>query len=103
MLKMAGGSRNNVEFLERPTPKFLQKFRAQAGLESQPTIDSKISKSGDASDEDDILKEDEKPSICLAENVSEAEAADFMKREFEVKEPPGTSRKRGSEESCKFC
>ncbi|KAJ7374724.1 hypothetical protein OS493_005071 [Desmophyllum pertusum] len=73
---MAG---KNISFLKPKTPSFIAKFKEKVGYQESDTVETKFEES-DSSKLDNTEHEDEKPTVVLGSNVSEAEADDFITR-----------------------
>lgn len=73
---MAG---RNVSFLKPETPSFIKKFKDKVGYKESATVETKFEESA-SSKLDDRELEDEKPTVVLGANVSEAEADAFITR-----------------------
>ena len=73
---MAG---RNVSYVKQKTPSFIQKFKDQVGYKEGPDVNTKLG-SQEPDSLDDNEQEDEKPTVVLENNVSEAEATKFLER-----------------------
>lgn len=73
---MAG---RNVSYLKPKTPSFIAKFKEKVGYQESATVETKFEE-GKSSKLDDREHEDEKPTVVLGCNVSEAEADAFITR-----------------------
>lgn len=82
---MAG---RNVAFTKPKTPSFIEKFKAKVGYQESATVETKFEES-ESSNLDDTEHADEKPTVVLGSNVSEAEADEFLAR-FKEEEDAST-------------
>lgn len=73
---MAG---RNVSYLKPKTPSFIAKFKEKVGYQEPDTVETKFEKP-DSSKLDDQELEDEKPTVVLGSNVTEAEADAYITR-----------------------
>lgn len=73
---MAG---RNVSFSKPKTPSFIAKFKEKVGYQESATVETKFQET-ETCNLDDREHEDEKPTVLLGSNVSEAEANAFLDR-----------------------
>ena len=73
---MAG---RDVSYLKPKTPSFIAKFKEKVVYQESATVETKFEES-ESSKLDDREHEDEKPTVVLGSNVSEAEADAFITR-----------------------
>ena len=73
---MAG---RNVSYLKPKMPSFIAKFKEKVGYQETATVETKFEEA-ESSKLDDREYEDEKPTVVLGSNVSEAEADAFITR-----------------------
>lgn len=69
----------NVSFAKPKTPSFIEKFKEKVGYKESATVETKF-ETPDSSNLDDTEHTDEKPTVVLGSNVSEAEADAFLAR-----------------------
>ena len=69
----------NVSFAKPKTPSFIEKFKEKVGYKESATVETKF-ETPDSSNLDDTEHTDEKPTVVLGSNVSEAEADAFLSR-----------------------
>ena len=69
----------NVSFTKPETPSFIAKFKEKVGYKESATVETKFEEPG-SSTLDDTEGVDEKPTVVLGSNVSEAEADAFLDR-----------------------
>lgn len=73
---MAG---RNVSFSKPKTPSFIAKFKEKVGYQESATVETKFQET-ETCNLDNREHEDEKPTVVLGSNVSEAEANAFLDR-----------------------
>lgn len=76
VFNMAG---RNVAFSKPKTPSFIEKFKEKVGYKEPDTVETKFEEP-ESSNLDDTERVDEKPTVVLGSNVTEAEADAFLER-----------------------